>query len=42
LEKGFVDKFSFEDSLFVYMRKAKGILREVEVDIRTVDQWKNI
>jgi hypothetical protein len=42
LESGFVDKFSFEGKLFVYTREAKGITKEVEVDIEAVEQWKSI
>ena len=40
LDKGFVKHFVFEGNLFVYTRDAKGMAREVEVDISKIDAWE--
>lgn len=42
LDKGFVNNFVFEGNLFIYKRAAKGITREVEVDISAIDTWEPI
>lgn len=44
IEKGFADDFNFEVAHLVYKKHFydKGIIKEVEVGIASIDNWKNM
>lgn len=44
VDKGFIQKMSFVNDKVIYQKQfnAKGQTEEVEVDIKTISNWKNI
>ena len=42
LEGGFVGNFKIEDNLFIYTRETKGIRKEMEISIESIDTWISI
>jgi len=44
IEKGFAEDFNFEGACLIYKKHFydKGIIKEVEVEIASIDNWKKI